>query len=112
MATAAEVEHILADLAARLGRLDPAIRAALPARRTVELHCPDLERSYSAVLQDGRVVALHSGPDPQADVRIACHSDDLVALGRGQRSFASAYASGRIRLTASTTDLLRLRALL
>jgi hypothetical protein len=39
-------------------------------------------------------------------------SDDLLAMHRGDLPFSRAYAAGRVRLDASVTDLLRLRALL
>lgn len=112
MATVAEVESVLDDLVARLDRSNPAGRAALPGRRTVELDCTDLDRTYTAVVEGGGVTLLESGAGARPDVRITCHSDDLVAVGRGSSSFARAYTAGRIRLEASTADLLLLRAML
>ena len=49
---------------------------------------------------------------PKADIRLTMTSDDLLALTRGDVSFAKAWSSGRLKLDAGIRDLLRLRALI
>lgn len=112
MATVEEVELILDDLLVRLGELDANARALMPSRRTVEARCPDLDLVRHAVWRDGRLELLDQPPSRRADIRIAVDSDDLLALHHGELTFSRAYASNRVRLDASMTDLLRLRAIL
>lgn len=112
MATVEEVDEVLGDLLVRLGGLDPGTRSLLPSRRTVEARCPDLELVRHAEWRDGKLVVLDGRLPRRADIRISLSSDDLVALHRGELTFSRAYASNRLRLDASMTDLLRLRAVL
>lgn len=111
MASVEEVEAVLDDLVARMGDVDESTRALLPASRTIEARCPDLGLVRYAEWRAGRVVMLEA-PPPRPDIRISIHSDDLLDLASGDLAFARAYASSRIRLDASMTDLLRLRAVL
>jgi hypothetical protein len=113
VATIEEVDAVLGELLARLGDLDPSTRSLMPSRRTVEARCPDLDLVRHAVWRDGQLETLDGPPDGRrADIRISIDSDDLVALHRGELTFSRAYAANRVRLDASMTDLLRLRAVL
>jgi putative sterol carrier protein len=84
---------------------------------------PSLDRSLSCLVKDldtgfhGRLVGgelrdITEGPDPSAKIKLTATSDDLVALTNGELNFASAWASGRIKVDASVFDLLKLRSLL
>lgn len=112
MATVAEVEEILFDLVKRVERIDPSYRAMLPSRRTIQAECPDLDLVYHAFLRHGKLSELHEGPADRYDIRVRVDSDDLIAMHEGELDPARAYGSGRIRLDASMTDLLRLRAVM
>jgi predicted lipid carrier protein YhbT len=112
VATVDEVETVLAELLARLGDVDESTRALLPARRTIEARCPDLELVRFAEWRHGRIAVLDELPGRRADIRISVRSDDLLALAAGELPFSRAYASNRVRLDASMGDLLRLRAAL
>lgn len=112
MATVEEVDQILGDLLERLGDLDPGTRSLMPARRTLEARCPDLDLVRYAIWREGRLELLAEPPPRRADIRISVGSDDLLALHHGQLTFSRAYAANRVRLDASMTDLLRLRAIL
>lgn len=112
MATVEEVDAILVALLERLTDLDDGTRALLPARRTLEARCPDLEVVRYAVWRGGRLELLDAAPPRRCDIRVAVDSDTLVALHHGELSFSRAYVDNRIRLDASMTDLLRLRAVL
>lgn len=112
MATEQEVEQVLSDLVARLETADPTTRAMLPARRTIQARCPDLDLVVHAEWQGGRIQIVDRPPNAHADIRISVRSDDLVAMANGDLPFGRAYASNRIRVDASMTDLLRLRAVL
>lgn len=112
MASVAQVEAVLGDLLARTHRLDPGTRALLPARRTVEARCPDIDLVRFAEWRDGDLIVFEEPPSRRPDIRVTVHSDDLLAIAEGRMSFARAYTANRIRVDAPIADLLRLRALL
>lgn len=112
MATAEEVEETLHRLMQRFGGLDRSYRSLLPSRRTVEATFPDVGLVYHAYWRDDRLSDLHPGPAPRADIRVSCGSDDLLALANGELRFRRAYATSRLQVEASMTDLLRLRGVL
>lgn len=113
MASEAEVRDVLRELVGRLENLDPAYRAMLPNRRTVEAECPDLQVVYHATWARDRVSDFAPGPaSRRPDIRVTVDSDDLVALGEGRLDFARAYADGRVSIRAGMTDLIRLQAVL
>lgn len=96
----------------RLGSLDPSYRAMLPARRTIEARCTDLGLMYHAMWRSGQLGALIAGQAPRADIRIHVASTDLCDLADGSLPFREAWATQRLRIDASVTDMLRLRAIL
>lgn len=106
------MEGTLGALIGRLGTLDPSYRAMLPTRRTIEAHCTDLDVMYHAAWVDGQLGALVEGPADRADIRVHLTSNDLDELATGSLTFRAAWAARRIRVEASLTDLLRLRAML
>lgn len=113
MATVPEVETILHDCIRMLERVEPSYRSMLPSRRTIQATCPDLGLTYHAFWRDGQLSELHPGPaDGRADIKVSVNSDDLVAIAEGELDASRAFATDRIRIQASMTDLLRLRAVL
>jgi predicted lipid carrier protein YhbT len=112
VATVAEVESVLADLLNRFAGVDSGTRAMLPSRRVIEARFPDLDIVRHAEWRDGELLVLDEPPSRRPDIRVTVDSDDLVAMAEGRLSFSRAYAGNRIRLDASMTDLLRLRAVL
>lgn len=113
VASAQEVEGVLRDLIGRLDQVDPAYRSMLPSRRTIQAECPDLGLVYHANWRTGTLSEVQAGPaERRPDIRIWVDSDDLVRLARGELDLGRAYATNRVRIQASMTDLLRLRAAL
>lgn len=112
MATIDEVDDAVATLLTRLSDIDDQARSLLPTERLIEARCPDLDYVRFARWQRGRMLMLDGEPDRRPDIRISVRSDDLVAMAAGELSFGRAYTSNLVRLDASMTDLLRLRALL
>lgn len=96
----------------RLGSLDPSYRAMLPARRTIEARCTDLGLMYHAMWRNGQLGDLVAGRADRADIRIHVASTDLADLVDGSLRFREAVATERLRIDASMSDLLRLRAVL
>ena len=112
MATQQDVERVITDLLDRIGDVDDRRRARLPAYRLVEIRCPDLDLVRYAEWRSGRATPIPTAPPEEADIRIEVASDDLLRLASGELPFARAYASKQLRIHASITDLLRLRAIL
>ena len=114
LASTDEVEDKLERLIARLGENDDAARSlerSLPEPRILELHVTDHDERYWTELSHGKLGPLTRGPNGDANIRIAAASDDLVAVVGGGASLFSAYVSGRVRIEASFSDLLKLRRL-
>lgn len=99
-------------LVSRFQRLDPAYRTLLPNHRIVEAEFPDLDLVYHAEWQGGSLSDVKHGPAPRSHIRVECSSDDLMRMARGELSFRRAYATNRVRVEASMTDLLRLRGVM
>ena len=112
MATQEEVDAVLAELLTRLSGVDDSTRALLPSRRTIEARCPDLDLVRHAEWRSGEIILMDEPPERRSDIRISVRSDDLLDIASGDLPFGLAYASNKVRLDASMTDLLRLRAVL
>jgi predicted lipid carrier protein YhbT len=112
VATVHEVDAVLFDLLTRFEQVDSGTRSILPTRRVIEARFPDLDLVRHAEWRQGELFVLDEPPQRRADIRVTVDSDDLVAMAEGRLSFSRAYAGNRIRLDASMTDLLRLRAVL
>ena len=111
MATVEQCREALTGIAARLGA-DPEAAGKVNLDRSLACHIRDLNASFHGRLKDGRIVDLTDGDDPRAQIRLSVGSDDLLALIAGELNFAAAWASGRVSVKASFTDLLKLRKLL
>jgi hypothetical protein len=91
-------------------------KAAEGLDRSLSCRLTDLGQVLVGRLTTGAVRDLRAVPDdpslPKADIRLTMTSDDLLALTRGEVSFAKAWSSGRLKLDAGIRDLLRLRSLI
>jgi hypothetical protein len=112
VATIEEVDAVIGDLLGRLGQVDDSTLALLPSKRLIEASCPDLDYVRHAEWRSGSIVMLDEPPNGRADIRISVRSDDLLKIVSGELPFGRAYTSNKVRLDASMTDLLRLRAVL
>jgi hypothetical protein len=108
-----ECAAALERLAAKLGELDGDRRAQNSLERTVSCAVPDLGVVFHGRLKDARLldVVRHDGVSkpPDAQIRLTIPSDDLPALVDGRLGFLQAWTSGRIKVSASFGDLLRMR---
>jgi hypothetical protein len=111
MATLDECRDALRRLSDLLAR-DPEKAARAGLDRTIACHIKDLDAHLHGRLANGQISDLADGDDPQAKIRLAVGSDDLLELVAGTLNFASAWASGRVSVKASFGDLLKLRKLL
>jgi hypothetical protein len=114
VATPEECATAVTQLAARLGESEGTQTGGLD--RSVSARITDLELVYVGHLHDGVLDDIEVIPDggdvPKAQLRLAMSSDDLLALAAGELSMGHAWLSGRIKVQASVTDLLRLRTML
>jgi hypothetical protein len=111
MATVEECRKALERLAEQMASGDGASRAQ-SIDRTLACHLTDLGVDFRGRLADGTLKDIEQVADPKAKIKLTTTSDDLVGLTEGALSFASAWASGRLKIDASVFDLLKLRNLL
>jgi len=113
MASVEACRTALDELTAMLAAVDPQLRARHVPERTVHCRLSDLDHSFVGRIGPEGVHDLveSTESDPQADVRITMTSDELVALANGDEDFLHGWLRGRIQISASMRDLLRLRSL-
>lgn len=112
MATIDEVWTAVHALVARLGALEPELRAKYVVERTVSCKVYDLGVVFVARLCEDGLVDVHTETADRAQVRLSCSSDDLIALSESRLAVPTAFATGRLRVQAGPMDLLKLRQLL
>jgi hypothetical protein len=112
MATVEACRGAIADLAALLESVEPELRAKHVPDRVVACRLSDLGCWFVGSMDEHGVhdVTETDGAEPQADVRLTMTSDELVALSRREDDFLHAWLRGRIQVSASVRDLLRLRS--
>jgi len=112
MASVGECEAALRDLASLLHKVDAELREQHVVDRTISCWVSDLKECFTARLGPDGLTGIERGGQHDGQVRLKVSSDDLVALTRGELSFPVAWATGRVKVDASISDLLRLRSLL
>ncbi|MBO0774958.1 MAG: hypothetical protein J2P34_01480 [Actinobacteria bacterium] len=114
MATAEECRAALEKLTARIAELDPERRAAHLADRAISCEVPDLGVTFITHLtpEGASPVTEVNGSGAQAQIKFIAKSDDLLAVAADLGTFARAWLTGRVKVQASVSDLLRLRKLL
>lgn len=116
MATVKQCRSALDALARSLGEVDPALRTKHVPARTVLCRVTDLDVCFAARLDPEGVHGLRqlrkgSETATEADVKLALESDQLVALAAGDEDFLTSWLRGRVHVSASVRDMLRLRSL-
>jgi len=95
-----------------MSQVDSDVRKRHSIDRSLSCRLPDIDADFSGRLEDGTVHGLVAQADPAAQIKLTVASDDLVALTEGRLNFATAWATGRLRVDANMFDLLKLRSLL
>lgn len=112
MATLRDCRAAVRELGSRLSGADDHVRAQLQDR-SLSCRITDLDVTFRGRLTDGALTDLTEAISSEpAQIALTMSSDDLVDLVGGRLPFASAWATGRIKLDASLRDLLKLRSLL
>ena len=103
----------LDDLAKMLASVDPELRARHVPKRVVLCRLSDLDHAFIANMGPDGLHDLrdYTESDPTPDVRVTMTSDELLALAHGDEDFLHGWLRGRIQVSASMRDLLRLRSL-
>ena len=114
MATAEECRQALERLTAQIADMDPKDREAFLADRQLSVDVTDLGITFLTHLRpDGASpITVANGSDGPAQVRFSVKSDDLVAIADDPGLFIRFWLTGRLKIHASVTDLLRLRKLI
>ena len=114
MASAEECREALQALTDRLGEMDPKERSSYFSNRSFSCQVTDLGVTFVTRITDhGAEPVRKAEPDePQADIRLAGNSDDVVALSATPANIARMWIAGRVKVNASMRDLLALRRLL
>lgn len=111
MATAEECEKAFHDLAARLGTVDHDQRKKVVLDRSLSCTLRDLKVTFAGQLRDGELRDIRQVDKADAQIRLTVSSDDLMKLTSGELNFASAWATGKLRIDANVFDLLKLRSM-
>jgi predicted lipid carrier protein YhbT len=115
VATVKQCRAALDRLVTTVDGVDPALRAKHIPERTILCRVRDLDVVFTARLDPDGVHDLTqapAGPDnPSQDVRLSLDSDDLIGLADGSEDFLTAWLRGRVHVSASVRDILRLRSL-
>lgn len=116
MTSIEECEAALRNLSSRVAELDERSRRKHLVERSISITVPDLEvvfdmrlTSHGVSEATARNAEISSSP---AQVRITVSSTDLVALSKEKLDPRKAVLTGRVKLDASFTDLMRMRKLL
>ena len=109
MATVADCEQALHELADRLSTANGSAKQHTALDRTLSCTIRDLGVVFTGHLLDGELIDIKQASSPEAQIRMAMSSDDLLKLVAGELHMASAWAGGRVRIDAGLRDLLRLR---
>jgi hypothetical protein len=113
MASVEACRAALEHLSSMLAGVDPDLRARHVPERVVACRLPDLRCTFVGRIGPDGMHDVHEAEDcdPQPDARITMTSDELVALAHGDEDFLHAWLRGRVQVSASMRDLLRLRSL-
>lgn len=111
MATVEECEKAFHELAARLATADAEHRQKAAFNRSLSCTLRDLDVIFAGRLNGGDLRDIRQVDRADAQIRMNMTSDDLVRLVAGELHLASAWATGRVRISAGVMDLIRLRTM-
>lgn len=112
MATLDQIQEVVDVAVEKFNQYPLADRKKYVPNRTFEILILDYDLAYRGQTKNGKIVGLElTEPGPRTDVRMVLSSDDMIALNEGELKFATAWASGRVRIDASIRDLLSMRSL-
>lgn len=110
MASLQECEQALHQLADRLAEKDPAERKA-GFDRSLSCSIRDLGAVFGGQLHDGLLLDIKQVDTAAGQIKLDLTSDDLVELVDGSLNLASAWAGGRVKVSAGVRDMMKLRSI-
>ncbi len=110
MATIEECERAFHDLAEMLAGADGDKRQKAVLDRSLTCKLRDLDVIFAGELRDGGLHDIRQVERADAQIRLTMRSDDLIELTAGNLNFATAWATGKVRVDANVFDLLKLRS--
>jgi hypothetical protein len=105
----------LLHLGETLAAVDPELRERHVPRRTLGCCLTDLDTAFTGRIDpDGLHEVEQADVTAVAgcDVRASCTSEELLALSAGEDTIVNAWLHGRLHISASVRDVLRLRSLI
>jgi hypothetical protein len=112
MATVEECHAAMLKFAGQMTGLDEGTRRKLDFERSVTCHFTDLGITFAAVLREGTLQDIVRTDSQDGQIKLSMTSDTLIEMVDGKISFPSAWAKGRVKLSAGFRDLLLLRKLI
>lgn len=116
MASVEECRTAIGKVSDRIAGLDEARRRKHIVDRTISVAVSDLRTVFDMRLSAQGLVGVVDRPasaqSARSEVGITVASDDLVALADERLDFAKALLTGRVKVNASISDMMRLRKLL
>jgi predicted lipid carrier protein YhbT len=115
VATLKQCRAALDGLVTAVDKVDPVLRAKHIPDRTVACRIRDLDVTFRARVDSEGVHDLTQlageRPEHNSDVRLSLDSDDLISLADRSEDFLTVWLRGRVHVSASMRDMLRLRSL-
>lgn len=111
VATADDCEQALHILARRMDEHGAGGSRSTGLERTLSCTLRDLKITFAGRLADGQLCDIRRTENGHAQIRLEMTSDDLVRLVDGDLNFASAWATGRVKVHAGVRDMIRLRSM-
>lgn len=112
MASVEECEQAMGELAAKLSGSSGADVRKKVEDRSISCEIKDLKVVFAGQLKDGALQDIRRTDSTKAQIRLAMTSDDLLAMTNGDLPLAKAWATGKLKISASVFDLMKLRTLL
>jgi putative sterol carrier protein len=112
MATIDECRTALEQFAENLASNPKSVKKLTGFQRSLAADITDLGVSFNGKFDQGKLIGITDGDNPDAEIRMIVASDDLVKLVAGELDFMKAFTSGQVKLKANMMDLMKLRGVL
>ncbi|THV41355.1 SCP2 sterol-binding domain-containing protein [Glycomyces buryatensis] len=112
MATVDECRTALEQFADNLAANPKSVRKLTGFQRSLACDITDLGESFNGRFDQGKLIGITDGDNPEADIRMIVSSDNLLKLVAGELDFMKAFTGGQVKLKANMMDLMKLRGVL
>jgi len=112
MATIDECQTALERFAENLASNPKSVKKLTGFQRNLAADITDHGVSFNGKFDQGKLVDIVPGDNPDAEIRMIVASDDLLKLVAGELDFMKAFSSGKVKIKANMMDLMKLRGVL